>query len=304
MLLYRGRDLTENNYLEILKDVPFENSFSFAKHTTYGCGGAAKIAYYPDTVKRGIAVYDFLTHGKIPFTVLGNGSDVLASDKGFDGAVIVTKSLKKIYKTNRNSLICQAGVTVSSLLKFCVQNGCGGLEYLAGIPATVGGLAYMNGGAGGIYICNNVIKVRLYDEKLRNFSNKRCNFGYKYSTMRGINSLILGVELSFTPENGEIIAQRVKEYLRRRAFHPKGKSCGCVFKNPAGASAGKIIEDAGLKGLKMGCAEVSERHANFIINRGENSADIYKLIEEVKRRVLAATGIALEEEVVYIGDFK
>ena len=122
--------------------------------------------------------------------------------------------------------------------------------------------------------------------------------------MRDINGVILSVELSVAPQSAEIWKEKIKEYLKSRAFHPKGKSCGCVFKNPAGLSAGKIIEDAGLKGLRYGRAKVSEKHANFIMNEGDSSADVYKLIEEVKRRVFDFSGIALEEEVVYIGDFK
>lgn len=287
-----------------LDGVPSERDFSFKKHTTYGSGGTADIAYYPKSINQARAVYDYFTLNGIPFKVLGNGSDILASDAGFNGAVIVTKNLKKIYRTGRNSIVCQSGVTVGALLAYCQNNCLGGLEYLAGIPATVGGLAFMNGGAGGVYICKDIRKVTLYDGKMRNLSNKQCNFGYKYSTMRGINGVILSVELSVAPQSAEISEEKIKEYLKRRAFHPKGKSCGCVFKNPAGLSAGKIIEDAGLKGLRYGRAKVSEKHANFIMNEGDSSADVYKLIEEVKRRVFDFSGIALEEEVVYIGDFK
>lgn len=283
--------------------IPFENNFSFARHTTYGCGGTAARAYYPRTEEEGIAVYDYLSQNEIPFAVLGNGSDILASDLGFKGEIIATKGLDLIRRTDRGSLLCGAGVTVGALLKYCASNGCGGLEYIAGIPATVGGLAYMNGGAGGAYICNNVVSVRLYDGEIRNLTNKQCCFGYKYSTMRDIKSLILAVELSFLPDSGEAVAGRVRKYLDKRAWHPRGKSCGCVFKNPEGLSAGKLIEDAGLKGLTIGCARVSEQHANFIINGGSSSADVFRLIGEVRRRVYEATGIRLEEEVIYIGDF-
>ena len=288
---------------EILKKVHKQSNFSFAKNTTYGCGGTAKVAYFPETTEQSIAVFSYLKEQNIRYVILGNGSDILASDVHFDGAVISTKKLSGIERISRNSIFCLAGTTVGALLRYCVINGLGGLEYLAGIPATVGGLVYMNAGAGGKYISSNVVNVQLYDGELHYFSNKCCRFGNKYSTMRDINCLILGVELSFTPQNGKIVSENIKQRLADRARLPKGKSCGCVFKNPQGISAGKLIDECGLKGLSVGGATVSEQHANFIINNGANPEDIRILIKEVKRRVREHTGIELEEEVVYIGDF-
>ena len=279
------------------------NDFSFAKNTTYACGGNAEIAYYPDTIKQATAVYDYLTKTGKNFVVLGNGSNVLASDKNFDGEVLCTKHLKGISQTGPNTIFCFAGTTVAQLMKYCVDYGFGGLEYLAGIPATIGGIAFMNGGAGGLYICDNVVNVMLYNGVIRNFSNKKCNFGYKYSIMRDINSLILGVELRIYPRNSEKVRENISTYLNYRKFHPKGASCGCVFKNVGSISAGKIIDDCGLKGLTCGGAVVSSEHANFLINNGGSAADVYELISTVKNRVFERTGIKLEEEVVYIGDF-
>lgn len=285
-----------------IENVPSEKNFNFSLNTTYGCGGSADIAYFPESIRQAEAVYNYLTANKIKFVTLGNGSNVLASGKRFDGAVICTKGLKGIYRYG-NSIFCRAGTKVGALLKYCIDNGLSGLEHLAGIPATMGGLVYMNGGAGGKYICDNVISVKLFDGKIRNFSNEQCNFGYKYSTMRDINSLILGVRLEVKPENSEIVRKNVGGFLEKRKWHPKGKSCGCVFKNPDGLSAGKLIDEAGLKGFNIGGAEVSREHANFILNNGARPEDIYSLIKEVKRIVNERTGIMLEEEVVYIGDF-
>ncbi|MDE6597281.1 MAG: UDP-N-acetylmuramate dehydrogenase [Clostridia bacterium] len=286
-----------------ISDVAFEVNFSFAKNTTYGCGGCAKIAYFPTDINQAIFVYDYLVKENIKFVTLGNGSDVLASDGGFDGAVISTKNLKGIVPISENSLFCFAGTTVSELLKYCVLNGCGGLEYLAGIPASVGGLLYMNGGAFNKHIGDNTLSVKFYDGNLHDLSNKKCKFGHKYSTMQDINSLIIGAELIFEPKTGDRVKKDIDLILTARGSQPKGKSCGCVFKNYGEISAGKIIDEAGLKGLSNGGAKVSEEHANFIINCGNKSADVYKLIKEVKRRVYDSFGVCLEEEVVYIGDF-
>ncbi|MDE7182661.1 MAG: UDP-N-acetylmuramate dehydrogenase [Clostridia bacterium] len=293
----------DENSLKIFQSVRKEENFNFSKHTTYGLGGTANVAYYPENEKQVKAVYDYLTANGEKFVTLGNGSNLLASDKNYNGAVIVTKGLKGFLRTGENTFFCYAGTTVSALLKYCVSNGFGGLEYLAGIPATVGGLLYMNGGAGGTYIESNVVKVKFYDGRIHCFSNTSCHFGNKYSTMRGINCVILGAELKFTPQNGDEIKEKISGYLERRKFHPKGRSCGCVFKNVNGISAGKLIDETGLKGLSIGGAMVSCEHANFIINHGGKAADVYLLIKEVKRRVFERTGIRLEDEVVYIGEF-
>ena len=292
--------MDENKVSENIKRV---NSFSFAKNTTYACGGNAEIAYFPNSVKQAVEVYDCLTESGKDFVILGNGSNVLASDNGFDGAVISTKDLRGISQTGQNTIFCYAGTKVSELMKFCADHGFGGLEYLAGIPATIGGLVFMNGGAGGVYICNNIVNVLLHDGLIRLFSNKKCNFGYKYSIMRDINSLILGVELQINPQRCENVRKTISAYLDRRKFHPKGASCGCVFKNAGDISAGKLIDDCGLKGLRYGGAYVSECHANFLINDGGCAADVHNLIGIVKKNVFDKTGIMLEEEVVYIGDF-
>ena len=161
----------------------------------------------------------------------------------------------------------------------------------------------MNGGAGGTYIENNVVNALFYNGDIRNFSNKKCNFGNKYSIMRDVNCLILGAELRVYPESGEKVRNNISRRLDCRKSQPKGASCGCVFKNCGNASAGKIIDDVGLKGLSCGNAFVSFEHANFLINGGGCAADVYKLIGIVKEKVFERTGIKLEEEVVYIGDF-
>ena len=292
-----------NDSLNNIENVPQENNFSFSCSTTYGLGGNAKYAFFPENISQAQEVYNYIKQEKIGHVILGKGSNILASDKFFDGAVIGTKNLKGVYLTEKNSVFCFAGTSVSALLKFCLQNGLGGIEYLAGIPASLGGLVYMNGGACGKYICDNIVSVKHFDGKMRDLSNKNCNFGHKYSIMRDINGIILGAELNLVPQTREKTSEIISQVLKKRKGLPKGKSCGCVFKNPQNFSAGKIIDEVGLKGLSCGGATVSKIHANFIINNGATSAEVYSLIREVKRRVFERTGITLEEEVVYIGDF-
>ena len=286
---------------EILGKVKTEENFSFAKNTTYGLGGCAKIAYFPENEMQVAAVFDYLKSTDEKVFVLGNGSNVLASDKFFDGAVISTKLLKGVQRRG-NALYCLSGTTVAELLNFCVKYGLSGLEYLAGIPASIGGLCLMNGGISNKRISDNVLNLRLYDGKMRILTNKNCNFGNKHSTMRNIECVILGAELAVKQSNS--VKENIEYFLKARSGQPKGRSCGCVFKNtPTGDSAGKIIDEAGLKGLSIGGAKVSDRHANFIVSEGNSSADVYKLIKKVKREVYERLQVNLEEEVVYIGEF-
>lgn len=292
---------------DIFARIPKVENFSFAANTTYGCGGCARRAYFPRTEEEACRLFSALSECGEKFVVLGNGSNVLAQDGLYDGAVVSTKNLKKISFVSRSQalLYCGSGVTVAELLNFCTANGLGGAEFTAGIPATLGGLVYMNGGAGGGWIGDIVNSVRIFDGKLRVLSQEECNFSYKHSTMRDINSIILGVNLQLTHSNAATIQKNIKDRLLARSAVPSGKSCGCVFKNYFGVSAGSIIESAGLKGKRIGNAVVSEKHCNFILNcGGKKSSDIYALINFVKDEVYKKFGVTLEEEVCYIGDFR
>ncbi len=286
----------------IFDGVLTEKSFSFAENTTYGLGGRAKAAFFPDSAEQAIAVFDYLKKSGEKFVVMGCGSNVLAADGNYDGYVISTKLLKGIY-SDGDYLYCESGVTVAALMKFCLNSGLGGYEYLAGIPATVGGLALMNGGIPQRHIGEDILSVDYFDGQRYEILNKSCNFGNKYSTMRDINGLILGLKLSKYAVNRETSIQNLSYFIEKRKNQPHGKSCGCVFKNPTGGSAGKLIDCAGLKGLRCGGAFVSEKHANFIINGGGTACDVFKLIRTVKNKVYERFGVMLEEEVVYIGEF-
>ena len=277
--------------------------FKFSENTTYGLGGNAIAAYMPKTVYEAKIAFDRLTSNGIPFEILGNGSNVLVSDKGISGAVICTKSLRGIVRLDKNRLLCLAGTKVAELLAYCKKHSLGGLEYLHGIPASLGGAAFMNAGVSGAAIGGNVESVRIYDGKSRILTREMCNFAYRHSTMRDIKALILSIIVNVCDSSIEEIDERLKYYKQRRSHLPKGKSCGCVFKNPVKVSAGYLIDNAGLKGFRVGGAYVSERHASFIINDGGSADDVKALIEIVKSKVFEKFGILLNEEVVYIGEF-
>ncbi len=299
MLLYKSGLESFTNATAIKTVSPFE----FSKNTTYGLGGAAKTAYLPKTIYEAKLAFDNLSATNTEYQILGNGSNVLVSDRGFSGAVICTKDLRGIIRIDKSRIMCLAGTRIGELLSYCKKRKLGGLEYLYGIPATVGGAAYMNAGVNGAAIGENIEKVFVYDGKTRVLSRKMCNFGYRHSTMRDINALILSIIVNVDECSVSEIDERIEYYKHRRSHLPKGKSCGCVFKNPQGYSAGYLIDAAGLKGLKCGGAYVSDKHASFIINDGGCARDVKLLIEKVKSKVFEKFGVLLKEEVVYIGDF-
>ena len=299
MLLYKSGLERVTNVASIKTVSPFK----FSKNTTYGLGGEAETAYLPKTIYEAKLVFDRLSSTRTKFEILGNGSNVLVSDQGISGAVICTKNLRAIIRLDKNRIMCLAGTRIGELLTYCKKHNLGGLEYLYGIPATVGGAAYMNAGVSGVAFGENIESVSVYDGKTRILSRKMCNFGYRYSTMRDINALILSIIVNVDECSALEIDERIKYYKQRRSHLPKGKSCGCVFKNPDGYSAGYLIDAAGLKGLRCGGAHISDKHASFIINDGGCAGDVKLLIEKVKSKVFEKFGVLLKEEVVYIGDF-
>ena len=299
MLLYKGgllRAISSNR-------IPKCDNFQFSRHTTYGLGGKAAVAYLPKNVYQAKLAYDLLKSNDIPYKVVGNGSNLLVSDKGYEGGVICTKHLKGIVRISQDKILCLAGTTVAQVLSYCKKNGLGGLEYMYGIPATMGGAAYMNAGVCGFSLGDNIVNVKVYDGKTHVLPREICNFAYRRSTMRDINALILSIIAKVEAVPQEETERRINFFKERRKHLPKGRSCGCVFKNPDNYSAGYLIEQAGLKGFTVGGATVSREHASFIINNNGSADDIRHVIEIVKRRVFDKFGILLEEEVVYIGDF-
>ena len=288
--------------------VPADPSFKFSGYTTYGLGGGARRAYFPRNLIEARAVFGYARSRGEKIFVLGGGSDVLASDGGFGGVVIGTQKLTGVLRLGSGKIFCLAGTKISRLLSYCQKHWLGGLEYLAGIPATIGGVVCMNGGAGGKYISSNVQSVLVFNGEDVVLSAKDCNFTYKHSTMRDIECIILGVVLKVEPSEGSVIRSRISERLANRWTLPKGRSCGCVFKNVRNGdgqfiSAGKIVQDCGLAGFGDARVFVSPEHCNFIINNGGSAREVVCLIDKVKSIVKQRTGIELEEEVVRVGEF-
>lgn len=280
--------------------IAYKEDFDFSKNSTIGIGGKAKIVFYPTTIKELIALVDLLEENNAPYLVLGNLSNVLPPDQYLEKAIILTTKLTSIEFAK--SVFVSAGVTSGALIRACAKNGKTGVEFLAGIPCTIGGATYMNAGAGGKYISDIVKRVLVYKQRrLCILTKKECEYGYKTSVFMKNGGIILGVELELDDALEEEILANQKNVLATRNWLPKGRSMGCVFKNPLGESAGKLIEGAGLKGLRNGGAVVSEIHANFIINeKNATQNEVLELIRIIKNAVFAQYKIILEEEIEII----
>ncbi len=278
-----------------------ETPFDFAKKSSIGCGGKAIAGFYPKTVEETARLLNDLQADNIDYVVVGNMTNVLPPDGAFEKVVVCIKSLKGIKETP-TGVYAKAGTTSGELLKACKVLKKSGAEFLEGIPCTLGGALYMNAGVGGAYISEIVESVTVFRKgKIEVLKKEECKYSYKSSVFMHSDCTILGANLRLTVASEEEIAEKIKYFRDRRAHLPKGKSMGCVFKNPAGHVAGKLIEGAGLKGLRVGDAFVSEKHANFIINDGLATAEqIKSLIQIMKNAVFAQYRIRLEEEIRYL----
>lgn len=275
-----------------------ETPFPFVKHSTIGCGGKAMTAFYPRNTTEFCSLLQKLQKDKIKYCVLGNLSNVLPPDGDTETVVICSKDVNGMMLTEKG-IFAYAGVMSGALLRFCKQNLRSGVEFLQGIPCTLGGALFMNAGVGGKYIADIVDSVLVYrDGETRLLTKTECDYAYKHSAFMQNGDVILGAALLLDSATEEEIETKEKHYADRRAHLPKGKSMGCVFKNPDGAVAGDLIERSGLKGLRIGGAHISKTHANFIINdRNCSSKDVETLILLIKNAVFSQYGVRLEEEI-------
>jgi UDP-N-acetylmuramate dehydrogenase len=258
----------------IRKNVPL------APYTTFKIGGKAKYFYEAKSKEDLVKAIKAAKEAGLPFFILGGGSNVLVSDKGFDGLVIKIQNTK--YEIQDTRIVADAGVLLSKLVDESVKVGLTGLEWAAGIPGTVGGAVRGNANAFGVSMSDVVKNIRNYED------------------------IILSVELELKKGDREKSKKMIKEYLEYRdKRHPlEYPSAGCIFKNPEGDFAGRLIEQCGLKGKKEGGAMFSKKHGNFIVNLGNAKAkDVIKLINLCKKKVREKFRIELEEEIEYLGEF-
>ena len=286
----------QKTYAEYATETPFD----FAKHASVGCGGLSSVAFYPKNAEEVTGLIRRLEEDSVPYHVLGNLTNVLPPDGTSSRVVVSMKKCKGIVA--EKGVYVSAGVTAGELLAACKKRRLTGAEFLEGIPCTLGGALYMNAGVAGAYIGDIVKHVTAICEgKTVTLTKADCAYAYKSSVFMNGGFVILGAELDLKGADEETIEARRAHYAARRAHLPKGRSMGCVFKNPENAVAGKLIEGAGLKGLRIGGAMISPLHANFILNdRGATATEIKTLIGIVKNAVFAQYKIRLKEEIIYL----
>jgi len=301
-------------------------------YTTFKIGGKAKYFLLTKTNQDLINAIKIAKSLNIPFFVLGKGSNLLISEKGFNGLIIKIENSKiKIRKKSKKiEFFCQAGVPLTKLVSYTAKNSASGLEWAAGIPGTVGGAIWGNAGAFNNSIANLVKSVKVLNTqnlKIVSFNPKKCRFSYRYSIFKSKkNLIILSAIFQLKKGNKKEVEKKIKEYLcYRKTHHPLNlPSVGSIFKNvkinkiknwqllkkfpeiekfkkSGEIPAGWLIEKSNLKGKKIGGAKISEIHANFIVNQKEAKAsDVKKIIELVKKRVKEKFAIALTEEISYL----
>jgi len=284
----------------ILFDAPMR------QFTSIKVGGPADSLLFPKDVEELRKIVRFARRKDIPFMILGKGTNLVVKDKGLRGWVIcLTQGLKKV-RQEGDVVEAEAGLPLQRLVQFTVQKGLTGLEPFFGIPGTVGGGLVMNAGAWGVELKDVLLSMTLMKEngEVTEKSRQRLKFSYRKLDLP-VCWVILKGRFKLKKENKEKILEKVRSYseMRQRTQPLEYPSAGSVFKNPKQGPAGKWIEEAGLKGFRIGQAMISDRHANFIINLGKATADeVIGLMERVERTIYKEKGISLEREVRVVGE--
>lgn len=289
------RSLASIPGLEVARSVPTSG------FTSMGVGGPADLLVEASSGAALARAAAMLAESQMPMMILGGGSNTIFDDEGYRGAIVRLKgNLARIeVDAEQNRLHAGAGANLSALMKAAQRAGLAGLEFCAGIPGTLGGALAGNSGAGGADICSvtSYAEVLGADGEIRRLDRNQFSFSYRRSDLR--DRIVLGAGLALTPDSAEAIEGRIKAHLKKRMDQPlRVQTAGCMFKNPPGDFAGRLIDEAELKGTRVGGIAVSRIHANFMENTGSgNTADIVRLLDLVATRVYEKSGIRLETEV-------
>ena len=308
--------LSHETYAELLRQLVKSEiglcvfNAPLSEHTSWQIGGPADLLVEPGNADQVAAVVRFANSHKIPLVVIGQGTNLLFDDAGLRGIVLKLGPNFSRIDISDNRITAESGAWVPGLARKAMRAGLTGLEHTIGIPGTLGGLVLMNGGSQRKGIGDNVRRVWIVDREgeLVELGRDECAFSYRHSALQGTGAVVVKVELACERQQPQRIRQLMLDDLRerRRKFPRKEPNCGSVFLSTAEMHAsvgppGKIIEEAGLKGLRIGRAEVSRQHANFIVNRnGATSRDVLGLIARIRQVVQARIGFELCCEVRYV----
>lgn len=288
-----------------------KKTVSLKEKNSYKIGGTAK--YYSEPSKENEIIYclNWAKDKDLPVFIMGKGSNVLISDQGWDGLVVnLSINFCNIIWNNKCANVL-SGSQLNLICNQAVKRGLTGLEELYGIPGSVGGAVLMNAGAFNTTISDSIKSVRFYDcsvSKIDEIENVDINFGYRKSIFQNSNKVILSARLELKQDLSAQELEKVRaDIIRKRNIKQplQYPNCGSVFKRPDGNYAGALIEKCGLKGFRIGDVEISQKHANFIINRGNGTAnDVREIIVKVQKTVFNEYGIVLEPEVIFVGEFE
>lgn len=277
-------------------------------HTTFRVGGAADVFVTPCKAEEAADIVRLLLTEGAQYTVIGNGSNLLVSDKGYRGCIVCMAKGMDTITVNGPVITAGAGALLSKVAYTAYENSLTGLEFASGIPGSVGGAVVMNAGAYGGEMKMVITSVKVLDTvtgKITTLSNEEMKFSYRHSVVKDHPYVVLEAEFMLSSKDKKEIKQYMDELLiKRKEKQPlEYPSAGSTFKRPEGYFAGKLIEDSGLKGYGIGGAKVSDKHCGFVINESDATAsDILNLIKEVRTRVYDKFNVMLEPEVVLLGE--
>lgn len=299
-----------NHLREVLGDRLLEN-VPLARFSTARVGGSAAGLLNAMTTLELIEFVNLVNQVKMPYKLVGDGSNILFSDSGYDGVIIVNRTHHVAFnlKSVPPCIKTASGVNLITLARKASELGLSGFEWACGIPGTVGGAVYGNAGANGSDIQSNLVTADILqpDGNIQTWNCSQLEYGYRSSILKRQHdpSIIISATFKMKASDPVEIKNRMSDYTaKRKISQPSGASLGSIFKNPAGDHAGRLIEEAGLKGMAVGGAEISTKHANFIINSNSATAmDIYRLIKQVQDAVNVKFGILLETEIELFGNF-
>lgn len=298
----------ENKFCTCLGSDNVKLQEPMSKHTTFRIGGPADFYLCPHSTKEVQQTVQICKEENLPYFILGNGSNLLVSDKGYRGAIIqLWKNFSDI-SVKDCCITAKAGALLSKVAAEALEEGLTGMEFASGIPGTIGGAVFMNAGAYGGEMKDVIKEVKVLDDQgeIRVLSNEEMKLGYRTSIVKEKGYTVLSAVLQLKKGDISVIRETMEDLKNRRTSKQPldMPSAGSTFKRPEGYFAGKLIMDSGLRGFSVGGAQVSEKHCGFVVNKGGATAeDVTALIREVQRRVKEKFGVELETEVRFLGEF-
>ena len=297
-----------NELSGIITDEQIKLEEPMKNHTTFRIGGPAEIFVTPGSIGEVRDIIAVCRKQAVPYYVMGNGSNLLVSDRGYEGVIIqIFKEMNEI-RIEGDTVAAQAGALLSAIANRALEEGLAGFEFASGIPGTLGGACIMNAGAYGGEMKDVVREVTLLtpEGEIRDVPGEQMEFGYRTSMAARTGAVILAARIRLRRGDQEAIRARMEELREKRVSKQplEYPSAGSTFKRPEGYFAGKLIQDAGLRGFTVGKAQVSEKHCGFVVNKGQaTAADVAELMRRVSDKVEEQFGVRLEPEVMRLGEF-